>query len=392
MVAMHDDRSVPHPNPHFDIAIVGAGIAGASVAWQLLQWAPALRLALLEREDQPGYHSTGRSAAMFMESYGPPQVRALTRASRAFYEQPPDGFVATPLLRPRPVLYVATPEQAALLDSTEAELRATGTAVQRLSAAQTLQRMPCLRAEPLLGALLEDGAADIDVHALHQGFLRGFTQAGGQLLCRFEVQQAEHDGSAWQLVSRQGSSVQATTVVNAAGAWADGLAALLGAAPQGLQPKRRSAFTFAAPAGVDVSDWPTVVNVAEQYYFKPDAGRLLGSPANADPVPPQDVQPEELDIAEGMARIEEATTLPVTRPLSTWAGLRTFAPDGELLVGPDPAVPGLFWLAGQGGYGIQSAAGTAQLAAAQLLGRGLPAALAEQGVDDTALRPGRMPQ
>jgi D-arginine dehydrogenase len=362
-------------------------MAGASVAWQLLQWAPTWRLALLEREDQPAYHSTGRSAAMFMESYGPPQVRALTRASRSFYEQPPAGFVATPLLRPRPVLYVATPGQAALLAQTEHELRSTGTAVLRLNAAETLQRMPCLRAETVLGALLEDGAADIDVHALHQGFLRGFKQAGGQLRCRFEVQQAERPDGVWTLHSRHGQAVQARIVVNAAGAWADELAALLGATPQGLQPKRRSAFTFAAPAGVDVADWPTVVNVGEDYYFKPDAGRLLGSPANADPVPPQDVQPEALDIAEGMDRIAAATTLAVARPLATWAGLRTFAPDGELVIGPDPQVPGLFWLAGQGGYGIQSAAGAAQLAAALLLGRPLPPGLQAQGVQAAVLAP-----
>ncbi len=382
MATMHDETA-------FNIAIVGAGIAGASLAWQLLQWSPTLRVLLLEREDQPGYHSTGRSAAMFMESYGPPQVRALTRASRAFYEQPPAGFVETPLLRPRPVLYVATPEQAALLAQTEAELRATGTVVQRLSADETLQRMPCLRAEGLLGALLEDGAADIDVHALHQGYLRGFKQAGGQLRCRFEVQRAERVADHWHLHSRHGQSVCASAVVNAAGAWADVLGQRLGATPQGMSPKRRSAFTFAAPADVDVANWPTVVNVAEHYYFKPDAGRLLGSPANADPVPPQDVQPEALDIAEGMARIEEATTLPITRPLSTWAGLRTFAPDGELVIGLDAQVPGLFWLAGQGGYGIQSAASAAQLAASLLLGRPLPQGLQAQGVNAAAVAPNR---
>ncbi|HMR70617.1 MAG TPA: FAD-binding oxidoreductase, partial [Rubrivivax sp.] len=183
---------------------------------------------------------------------------------------------------------------------------------------------------------------------------------------------------------------RASVLVDAAGAWADEVAAAAGAPPLGLQPKRRSAFTFDAPPGIDHRPWPTTCAIDESWYFKPDAGQLLGSPANADPVSPHDVQPEEIDIATGIAGIEAATTLTIRRPRHTWAGLRSFAPDGEMLIGFDPARPGLFWLAGQGGWGIQSADGAAALAAALLLGTPLPDALRRESVDPAAVSPARL--
>jgi D-arginine dehydrogenase len=371
----------------FDLLIVGAGIAGASLAWRIAGHRSVL---LLEREAQPGYHSTGRSAAMFMESYGPPGVRALTRASRAFYERPPAGFTEQDLLAPRGVLYVATAEQQALLQETERTLRDDGAAPVLLPAAQALARVPCLRADTLHGALLDAAAEDIDVHALHQGFLRGARQRGAQLRCAAAPRAARHDGTHWQVELDNGEAVRATHIVDAAGAWADEVAALFGAAPVGLQPKRRSAFTFAPPEGVDVARWPGVVGIDESFYFKPDAGRLLGSPANADPVPPHDVVPEELDIALGIHAIEQATTLTIRRPASTWAGLRSFVADGEPVIGFDDRVPGLFWLAAQGGYGIQSAAGAAELAASLLLGEPLPETLAAQRVEPAVFAPQRL--
>lgn len=371
----------------FDFVITGAGIAGASLAWRL---APQHRVLLLEREAQPGYHSTGRSAAMFMASYGPPQVRALTRASRSFYAAPPAGFADTPLMTPRPVLYVGAPGEHTLLADTAAALEATGTRVERIDAAEALRRVPCLRAEAVAGALLEDDAADLDVHALHQGFLRGARAAGATLLCDAAPQSAAHDGTRWTLQLPGGERVAAPVLVDAAGAWADTFAALCGAAPLGLQPRRRSAFTFDAPAGSDTTRWPAVVAADESWYFKPDAGRLLGSPANADDTEPHDVVPEELDIALGIHRIEQATTMTIRRPASTWAGLRTFAPDGEIVIGFDAACPGFFWLAGQGGYGIQSAAGASALAAALVTGAPLPAELAAEGVDPCAVSPARL--
>jgi D-arginine dehydrogenase len=376
-----------------DVAIVGAGIAGASLAWTLAQPGATQRaVLLLEAESQPGRHATGRSAAMFMESYGSPQGRALTRASRAFYEQPPAGFADTPLLSARGAMYLAQPGQESLLRATEDELRAGGAAVDRLSAADAIERVPVLRREATAGALLEADARDVDVHALHSAFLRGARHAGARLRTQAELQHARHDGGAWQITLRGGETVRARTLVDAAGAWADTVAQRCGVDALGIQPCRRSAFTFDAPAGMDVSGWPVVGGLDEHegWYFKPDARRLLGSPANADPVPPHDVLPEEIDIATGIARIEAVSLLTIRRPAATWAGLRSFAPDGELVIGSDPRLPAFFWLAGQGGWGIQSAAGCARLAAALLAGAALPDDLRACGVTAASVDPARL--
>jgi D-arginine dehydrogenase len=376
-----------------DVLIVGAGIAGASLAWRLVQPGAMQRsVMLIEQESQPGFHATGRSAAMFMESYGPPQARALTRAGRDFYESPPAGFTELPLLAPRGALYVAQPGQADLLTGTERELRATGTTIEVLSADAARRLVPVLRPDRLLAALHEPDARDIDVHALHQAFLRGARRGGAGLRADSELLAAHNDGVAWHVTLADGSSLKAAVIVNAAGAWADEVARRCGVAPLGIQPCRRSAFTFDAPAGVTIAGWPVVAGIdeGEGWYFKPDAGRLLGSPANADSCPAHDVQPEELDIATGIARIEAATTLTIRRPASTWAGLRSFAPDGELVIGDDAHAPGFFWLAGQGGYGIQSAAGASLLAAALLTRQGLPDDLASQRVEAKSMAPARL--
>jgi len=363
-------------NTAFDFAIAGAGIAGASLAARLAARGSVL---LLEREDQPGSHSTGRSAAMFMESYGPPQVRALTRASRAAYLAP----ALLPILSPRGALYVAWQGHETLLDTMAAQ------GLQRLDAAQTLARVPVLRDQGLLGALAEPDAMDIDVHALLQGELGRARQLGARLWTNAELVSGHRSGAGWALRLADGREALAGTLINAAGAWADSLALRAGVAPLGLQPCRRSAFTFDAPAGVDHQGWPAVCGIDESWYFKPDAGQLLGSPANADPVDAHDVLPEVLDIAQGIANIEQHTTLSIRRPRRTWAGLRTFSPDGEMAIGFDDGAAGFFWLAGQGGYGIQSAAGAAMLAESLIVGAPLPEALVREGVQPAALSPGR---
>jgi D-arginine dehydrogenase len=369
-----------------DFLIIGAGIAGASVAHFL---APHGRVALLEREGQPGYHSTGRSAAMYIASYGTPQVRALTLASRAFFDAPPAGFADPPILTPRGSLLVAAPEQAAALDEHVELLARMAPGSRRLDRAQTLALLPVLRPGRVLGAAYEPGAADIDVHALHQGFLRGARRAGASLVCDAEVTAIERRSGRW-CVTAGGRAYEAPVLVNAAGAWCDAVARLAGVAPIGLQPKRRAAFTFAPPAGVAVAGWPAVIDADEQWYFKPDAGVLLGSPANADPVEPHDVQPEELDIATAIARIEESTTLTIRRPIRTWAGLRSFVADGDLVGGFDPAAPGLFWLAAQGGYGIQTSAAMGAACAALARGRPIPADIADFGLTEAMLSPARL--
>lgn len=369
-------------------AIIGAGIAGASVGYWLSQHESVL---VLEREEQPGYHSTGRSAAMFIETYGPPLVRALTVGSRPFYEAPPMGFAEYPILMPRGVLMIGTETQRSLLDQAYTVARDVGSEVVRLSAAEACAQVPVLRAEYVAGAIYEADPTDIDVHTLHQGFLSGVRQNGGRVVTSAEVTALTRQTNGWQIETTAGM-FEAETVVNAAGAWCDTIAELGGVSPIGLVPKRRSAFTFAPPEniGVDIAKWPTVVSADESFYFKPEAGMLLGSPANVDPTVPHDVRPEELDIATGIARIEEATTLTIRRPARTWAGLRSFVSDGELVGGFDPAAPGFFWVAGQGGYGIQTAAAMGQACSAILLGQSVPEPLMKLGISVEGLSPQRL--
>jgi D-arginine dehydrogenase len=371
---------------HGDFLIIGGGIAAASIGYWL---APHGRVTLLERESQPGYHSTGRSAALFLASYGTPQVRALTLASRAFLDRPPEDFADVPILSPRGALFVATPEQAQLLDDHVALLRAMSPQSRRLSREQTLAIVPVLRGELLLGGAYEPDASDIDVHALHQGYLKGVRSHGGRLGCDAEVSAIERSGGQWR-VQAGGREHRARVLINAAGAWCDHIAQLAGVRPIGLVPKRRSAFIFAPPQGMDVSRWPSVVGADESWYFKPDAGMLLGSPANADPVPPQDVQPEELDIALGIERIQTHTTLQIRRPTRTWAGLRSFVADGDLVGGFDVDAPGFFWAAAQGGYGIQTSAAMGMACAALARGLPLPAPIADFGLTPAMLSPARL--
>ncbi len=361
----------------FDAIVIGAGIAGASAAHFL---APHVRVAIVERETQPGYHSTGRSAAVFAPSYGPPQVRALTRASRSTLQ------AVLGVLAPRGSLFPATGAQIQALHHLHERLLAEGARGVRLLDTRAAQALvPVLRDQAVAAALYDDDASDIDVHALHQHYLRSARAEGATLVCDFDVQRLGFTAGRWE-VGDATRTLRAPVIVNAAGAWADALGALAGARPLGLQPKRRSAFTFAPPAGLDTRAWPCVVGLDEDFYFKPDAGVLLGSPANADPVPPHDVVAEELDIATGIARIEAATTLAIRRPLRTWAGLRSFVPDGALVGGFDDALPGFFWCCGQGGYGIQTSAAMGAACAARILGRELPAHMADTGLTFDDLR------
>ena len=371
----------------FNYAVIGAGMAGASVAWRLSL--SGASVVVLEQESQPGYHSTGRSAAMFMETYGTAHTRALTRASRDFFLAPPEGFTEHPILTPRGVLYIAQAGQEDLLSAAWAAYQAQGLEVQQLSAAQAVDMVPCLSPDTLIGAIYDAVAADMDVDGLHQGFLRGMRSHGAVLMSNTGLKAATREHGIWNLDTSTPQKLRARVIVNAAGAWADTVALVCGATAIGIQPMRRSAFLFPAPEGVDVTHWPTVLGVDEGYYFKPDAGVLLGSPANADPVDPHDVVAEELDIATGIYRIEAATTLQIRRPTHIWAGLRSFAPDHEFVIGADPQVPGFFWLAGQGGYGIQTAAGASELAASLLLGQPVPAALTAHGVSAEVVDPAR---
>lgn len=368
-----------------DFLILGAGIAGASIGHFL---APHGGCVMLERESQPGYHSTGRSAAQFIASYGPPQVRALSRASEPFFQNPPPGFAQAPLLMPRGLLTVAGPDEMHHLDEAWATLQQTSPRGVCLSAAEALAMVPALRPEKVSAAIFEPDSFDMDVHAIHQGYLRGFRHAGGTLACDAEVVAVERRGGLWHVRTAAGAEFAAPVLINAAGAWCDAVAQRAGVAPIGLVPKRRTAFTFLPPAGTDTTRWPLLLAADESFYMKPDAGALLASPVNQDPTHPQDVQPEELDIALGLHALETWTTLQ-PRPTHTWAGLRSFVADGDLVGGFDAKAEGFFWCAAQGGYGIQTSAAMGEACAALARGLPLPAHIGDCGLTADMLSPCR---
>lgn len=363
-----------------DVIVIGAGIAGAGVAAQL---GPARRVVVLEQEAQPGYHTTGRSAAVFAESYGGAVVRLLSRASRAFFTQPPTGFANDPLLLARGFLFIARQDQCAALEAlaSQPDLRATAI---RLQAREACERMPLLRRDYVADALFDAGASDIDVHALHQGYLALLRAGGGRLLCNARVTAIERPHGNWRVRSAAGT-FEAPLLVNAAGAWADELASMAGVARIGLQPLRRTAALVEVPRTDGMARWPLTLDIDEAFYFKPDAGRLLISPGDETPSPPCDAVPDEMDLALAVDRIERATTLDVRRMLSRWAGLRSFVADRSPVAGFAPDAPGFFWLAGQGGYGIQTAPALSRFAASQLLGRPMPTDLADLGLDAASL-------
>jgi D-arginine dehydrogenase len=369
----------------FDFLVIGAGIVGASVAYELSR---AGRVCLIEAEGQPGYHATGRSAALFAPSYGGRQIRAATKASRAFFDRPPPGFGEHPLLRRRAVLYVARREQAARLRGIVADINASGGSVAMIPPGDAVARVPLFRPGYIAEAALDGDAMDIDVAALHQGFLRGARAAGAVLVTDTRLAQLERRHGSWRAALTEGHAA-APVLINAAGAWADEVARLCGARPVGLQPYRRTAVLVDAPVGCDIRDWPAVIDADEQFYFKPDAAMLLLSPADETPDRAHDVQPDELDIALCVNRIEAALNMEVRSIKHSWAGLRTFASDRVPVVGFDAQVAGFFWCAGQGGYGIQTAPGLSRAAAALVKGEHLPADLLAEGLNAQDLSPTR---
>ncbi|MBX3456498.1 FAD-binding oxidoreductase [Ferrovibrio sp.] len=370
----------------FDFVIVGAGIAGAGAAYALAQHGSCL---LLERESQPGYHTTGRSAALFSETYGNAPIRALTVASRDFLMSPPEGFADVPILTPRGVMMVGAAEKSAQLDATYEEMRKLVASVRRIPASEVLERVPVLRPEQVAGgAMDEPEGMDIDVHALHRGFLRAAARAGSKLVNDAEVTALQRDGADW-IVATTAGEFTAGIVVNAAGAWADVIGGLAGAKPIGLEPKRRTAFTIDVP-NCDFQHWPMVFEADEAVYFKPDAGRLLISPCDEIPSEPCDAQPDEMDIALAAEAFETLTTLTVRRPAAKWAGLRSFVADRSIVAGFDADQPGFFWLAAQGGYGIQTSGAMSRVAGALVRGQALPADIQDLGITEAVLSPKRL--
>jgi len=349
--------------------VIGGGIAGASAAYALRTAPSPPEVVLVEAESQLGQHTTGRSAALFIENYGADPIRSLTRAGRSFFREPPDGLVDAPLLTRRGIVFVADQDQSSLVDEMlSAQVRLEPT-LREISPAEAGALVPVLRPETIVRALHEPDAADIDVAALLQAFVRGFRNAGGRIETSSRVDAVEPDGAGWTVHAGR-SSFGADVIVNAAGAWGDVVAHTAGVAPIGLTPLQRTAFMVTS--SVQGSErWPTFNDVAHTWYVKPDGPQLMCSPADETPSEPCDARPDEVDIAIAIERINAATTLDIRSVRSSWAGLRTFAPDRSMVIGPDPSAPSFVWCVGQGGTGIQTAPAAAQLVADLLL-RGEP--------------------
>ena len=340
-----------------DVIVAGAGIAGASLAARL---AGNARVLILEMETHPGYHATGRSSANYEPTYGPPVIRQLTLASGAFFRVPPDGFSEVRLLSPRGVVAVGGPDD---------DLRAAASIAagySRVDFAQAVARVPVLR-EGAAHYLIDDSMMDIDVDALLRGFLGQSKRGGGTLLTGARLEAGQRIGGVWRIETSQGIC-EAPILVDAAGAWADDLAKRCGVAPIGLIPKRRSACNVLPPAGFDIARWPQIISLNDTFYAKPNAGKMMISPADAVPSEPHDAFADDLALAEGIDAYQQAVVHEVTRIERSWGGLRTFAADGDPVVGFDPIAEGFFWCAGQGGYGIQTSPALSEVAAAMLLG------------------------
>ncbi len=333
-----------------DFLVVGGGVAGASAGYFL---SACGSVTLLDMESALGYHSTGRSAALFSEYYGNRAVRALTAASRAFLTEPPPGFAGGPLLTPRGVVALGPKGAEETFERVLAAGLTAPTPVREIDADEVLRHCPIVRTGYFSRAMIKPAAMDIDVDLLHQGFVKGIRANGGTVVTGAKVRGLTRRDGLWHAATGAGE-FSAPVVVNAAGAWADEVAALAGVRPAGLTPLRRTAFLADPPDGVETAHWPMVADVTETFYIKPESGKLLVSPADTTPLPPCDARPDDLDVAIAIDRVHEATTLSIRSVKHAWAGLRTSAADDTPVVGRAPDAPGFVWSAGLSGYGVQT--------------------------------------
>lgn len=372
----------------YDVIIIGGGIAGISLGYEL---ADDRTVGLLEMETTLAFHTTGRSAATFLETYGGPQIRALTTGSRAFFEDPPDCFDGSPL-SPLGLMWIGTAGDTTRVHELYDEFSILVPDVHILDPDQAVEVNPIIKREYVESALYEPDAMEMDVHALHQGFLRGFKARGGTIHTAARVVDAvrterDDDRPLWTLTDSGGHRYQAPLVVNAAGSWVDVVAATVGARSIGIQPLRRSIFMVPSPIGSRSVGLPMAADIHDTFYVKPDGEQYLCSPADEVLQSPSDPKPDELEIARAMEAIDAATRIAPRHVRSSWAGLRNFAPDRVPVVGFDGAVPGIFWFAGQGGYGIQTCAAMARTAASLVRGHGVPEDLIARGLTEEALSP-----
>lgn len=368
----------------FDWIIAGAGIAGAAAAYNL---APHGRVLLLEREEQLGYHSTGRSEALFEPLYGGMVAEAFARASHRFLVEPPEGFADHALLHPRGGLYFAVRGDEDRLSALEQRAAAVGHELEARSPDEILRCCPIMKPNGLIGGIYDPQVSDIDVHALHSGYLRAMRGAEGRLVAGARDIAVSWNAGVWEVIA-DGNRYQAPVLVNAAGAWADEFAIAAGVPPLGHQPLRRTVVVVDLDDGLTTS-FPHMEAISDGFYFKPESGRMMVSAADETLSEPCDAQPDELDVAITVARLEDITTLSIRRLANKWAGLRTFLPDRAPAVGFDRTAEGFFWLSGLGGYGIMTAPAIGECCSALLRGEDLPAHVAASGVTRSMLSPSR---
>jgi len=369
-----------------DFLIIGAGIAGAGAAYRL---APHGSTILLDMEDQAGYHTTGRSAAFYAETYGGPKVQPLTTASKAFFHNPPEGFTGVPLLTKLGAIHIYRADQKASADRRFRELRAALPGVKRLTAAEVKARVPHLDTCTIAGAIDDPDCGNLDVAALHQGYLKAAKAMGAELRLGARLETAAYDGRRWHVKTRQGA-LNARFIINSAGAWGDEVAKRAGVMPLGLLPLRRTIVAVPKPDGLPFDrHGPVVLDIDEEYYFKPEGEGYLVTPADEVPSAPCDAQPELEDVARAVQFFERALDCTVARIDTKWAGLRTFGPDRTPVIGSAVDEPSFFWNVGQGGYGIQTSPAWSELLASLVRAVPLPDYLRQAGVEPGPYSPAR---
>jgi D-arginine dehydrogenase len=372
-----------------DFLIVGGGIAGLSAASCL---APHGKVVVIEAEEALGYHSSGRSVSFSHYGIGGKVVRGLTAWSRSFFEEQPLGFCDTPIARTVPSLYFAEEETLPALETLATGMAEFTDAIERIEAAALGRLCPVLRTGEgaAVAGLLDPTGLKLDADALLQAYARSVRTAGGTILTGLRIAAVRREGGTWRVRTEKGEEHEAPVLIDAAGAWADSLAVLAGVRPLGLQPKRRTIIALDPPAGTHVSAWPFVHSVAGDFYMLPEAGQLLASPVDEVDDDPCDAAPDEYDVALAADRLEHYTTLRVARIAHRWAGLRSFVADRVPTAGFASDAPGFFWLAGQGGYGLQTAPAMAAIVESLVTGGAWPEGLAELGVTRGRIEPGRL--
>lgn len=370
---------------HYDVIVIGGGIAGVSIGYELSK---DRSVCLLEMESTLAFHTTGRSAATFLETYGGPEIRALTTGSRSFFENPPEYFEAA-LMSPRPLLQFAKAGRGQVIADLHADVLPLVPDAELLSPEDVAKVFPLVRPGYVDAGMYEPGAMELDVHGLHQGYAKGLRAQKGEIVKSAPVVALTHSGDRWTVTTADGAEHTATAVVNAAGAWGDVVGEMAGAKSVGLMPLLRSIFMVSSPSGAETKDLPIFWDIDQSFYIKPEGEQFLCSPADETPTPPSDVSADMLEIARAIDEINAATTLNAKSVSSSWGGLRSFVPDRNFVVGPDADLPGFFWFVGQGGYGIQTSPASAMVGAALVRGEDIPADLSARGLDVAKLAPNR---